>query len=72
MVGDFLWARYPCRVLREARLLRGEVPLELPKERAPSRWQEARFRNVRTFAGVPHLQENAPNQDPAVGLCLGS
>ena len=22
--------------------------------------------------GVPHLQENAPPQDPTVGLCLGS
>ena len=21
---------------------------------------------------VPHLQENAPYQDPSVGLCLGS
>ena len=23
------------------------------------------------FTGVPHLQENAPPQDPTVGLCLG-
>ena len=25
-----------------------------------------------TFTGAPHLQENAPPQDPTVGLCLRS
>ena len=65
-----LWAKDYCRVLRGGGVLMSEVPMYF---RLGARG-ERRVGSLQlcVCTGVPHLQENAPLQDPTVSLCLGS
>ena len=53
----------------------GHVPHGFPRgrnPRTPSSGQTELGTARQLSTGAPHLHENAPHQDPTVGLCLGS